>query len=77
MSEKEITNITLYKPVIMYDSKDDEYYLNKKGVIVVWYDDKTKNILDVTTKRDISNNTRYVACISKSKTKYKDIFCKE
>lgn len=68
---KEIKNIAILKPIIVYDAEEDINYLSKKGCIIVEYTDNTRNELDLENMVDLTNNTNYEYKIyNKTKIKY-------
>lgn len=68
---KKIKNIAILKKIIVKDLEKNEYFLHKKGVIVVEYDDFTKNIVDLSTKRDITFDENVEILAKNGLTKYK------
>ena len=70
---KQIKNIAIVKPILVYDACGDFNYLSKKGCIIVEYTDNTRNELDLQNMVDITSNTNIEYKIFK-KTKLKYIF---
>lgn len=68
---KKIKNIAILKKILIKDLEKNEYFLHKKGVIVVEYDDFSKNIVDLSTNKDITDDKNIEILAKKGLTKYK------
>ena len=73
---KEIKNIAILSPILVYDVEQDEHYVSKKGCIVVEYEDNTRNELDLENMVDLTNNVNFEYVLY-NKTKMKYIFKSE
>jgi len=72
--KNKIKTILRAKNVVLYNSKEDKYYLSKKGVILIEDSKNNIRVLDLITNEDITDNTDIEVNISKKKTKLKTIF---
>lgn len=72
--KNKIKTILRAKNVVLYNSKEDKYYLSKKGVILVEDNKNNIRVLDLITNEDITDNTDIEVNISKKRTKLKTIF---
>lgn len=73
---KEIKNIAILKPILIYDVIKQKHYVSKKGCMLVEYMDHTRNELDLQNMVDLTNNVDYEYEIY-NKTKVKYIFKSE
>ena len=66
-----IKNIAVLSPVDMYNKEEQTTYINKKGVILVEFEDNSRRYLDISNKVDITDyNNWEVVLNKKSKMKY-------
>lgn len=66
-----IKNIAVLSPVDMYNKEEQATYINKKGVILVEFEDNSRRYLDISNKVDITDyNNWEVVLNNKSKMKY-------
>lgn len=66
-----IKNIAILSPVDMYNKEEQATYINKKGVILVEFEDNSRRYLDISNKVDITDyNNWEVVLNKKSKMKY-------
>lgn len=72
--KNKIKTILRAKNVVLYNSKEDKYYLSKKGVILIEDSKNNIRVLDLITNEDITDNTDIEVNISKKRTKLKTIF---
>lgn len=72
--KNKIKTILRAKNVVLYNSKEDKYYLSKKGVILVEDNKNNIRVLDLVSNEDITDNTDIEVNISKKRTKLKTIF---
>lgn len=70
---KEIKNIAILKPVLVYSVEDALHYISKKGVIIVEYTDNTKSELELENMIDLTKETNWELKAYK-KTKIKFLF---
>ena len=70
---KKVKNIAILKKIIIKDLEKNECFLHKKGVIVIEYDDFSKNVVDLSTNRDITYDENISILAKKGLTKYKTI----
>ena len=66
-----IKNIAMIKPIKMYNTEEKTLYLNKKGLILVEFEDNSRRYLDIASKVDITDYTDWQIVLNgKSKMKY-------
>ena len=53
--KKEIKNIAIIKNVIIHNKHHNKDYFTKKGILVIEYEDNTRNVLDIESSSDITN----------------------
>lgn len=68
---KKVINIAIFNKVFMKNNEKNEYFFNKKGVLVIEYEDFSKNIIDLSTKEDITFNDNIDVFAKNGKTKIK------
>lgn len=68
-----IKNIAVLSPVDMYNKEEQATYINKKGVILVEFEDNSRRYLDISNKVDITNYDKWEVILNK-KSKMKYIF---
>ena len=73
---KEIKNIAILSPILVYDAIKQKHYVSKKGCMLVEYVDNTRRELDLQNMVDLTDNINYEYEIYK-KTKIKYIFKSE
>lgn len=69
-----ITNIDIYKPIVLYKTDTKEYLKSNKGIMVVWFSDGTNRTLDLTINQDTTNDVTIEYSLIKGKTKIKTLF---
>lgn len=74
---KEIKNIAILRNVVIYNKNHDKDYFTKKGVMIIEFEDNTRNILDLESNTDITNCKHLETKVIKGKTKIKTIFREE
>ena len=68
---KEIKNVALLKPVLVYSVADALHYVSKKGVIIVEYTDNTKSELELENMVDLTKNIDWeIKAYKKTKMKF-------
>jgi hypothetical protein len=66
-----IKNIAVLSPVDMYNKEEQAMYINKKGVILVEFEDNSRRYLDISNKVDITDYDKWEVMLNnKSKMKY-------
>lgn len=70
---KEIKNIAILRPILVYDVIKQKHYASKKGCMIVEYVDNTRRELDLQNMVDLTDNIDYEYEIYK-KTRIKWIF---
>ena len=66
-----IKNIAIVKPVDMFNKKDNNVYINDKGLILVEYEDNSRRYLDIGNGVDITDYKDWIPMINeKSKMDY-------
>lgn len=68
-----IKNIAVLSPVDMYSKEEQATYINKKGVILVEFEDNSRRYLDISNKVDITDYDNWEVVLNK-KSKMKYIF---
>jgi hypothetical protein len=68
-----IKNIAVLSPVDMYNKEEQATYINKKGVILVEFEDNSRRYLDISNRVDITDYEEWEVVLNK-KSKMKYIF---
>jgi hypothetical protein len=68
---KKVINIAHFKKIIMKDLEKNIHFVNKKGVILIEFEDFSRIIIDLSTQKDITDNKNYEIFIKKGLTKCK------
>lgn len=66
-----IKNIAVLRPVDMYNKEEQATYINKKGVILVEFEDNSRRYLDISNRIDITDYNNWEVILNdKSKMEY-------
>ena len=68
---KKVINIAQFKKIIMKDLEKNIHFVNKKGVILIEFEDFSRKIVDLEKNKDITDNKNIEILVKKGFTKCK------
>lgn len=68
---KKIINIAHFKKIIMKDLEKNIHFVNKKGIILIEFEDFSRKIVDLEQNKDITDDNNIEIFVKKGLTKCK------